>query len=983
MPFLTNDAVTALSGTEDRLANTPLNPPQPQDTPAAPSIGETYAAGFHLGNNATMAAIDRITNPDSSAPAVPGYDAALDIHGYENQSDRFLRSTSPAQTQVIKDRIDAENAAQSTIARSGGLGTAASIAGSLLDPATIASYALMPELAGPRIARFGAGLAVGAAAGEAQQYAINKIQGTDYTPNALRIGGNALLFGVLGSIAPHVPASEFDPLAARVGAEINRPPSESTAGAQQVTAADTTIAKGGVAVAKTLGQTSPMMRILANSDNTAARELAMQLTETPAMTTGNMQGVASASSIETVAQQARDVRDFNVSQAIDKGLADLKAKGTPMSRDEFKQGVADAMRNSDQHEIPQIAEVASKIRPIFSSDRAALAKLGELPEGLEVLGAPSYLPRVYNARAIIQDRAGLENALFDHFTENPKIGEDGLPVQREPGEVKDAVHGAMDNILGTVRGTADFGAVKNPSSMKARSLDVPDSVLSPWLSHDIEHVMHGYNRSILPKIEMMQRFGTTDLQSLLGKTQDEFHRMLEGAPSAAGKEKITTQHNATLRDLEELHSRVLEQAGARNDPAHMLVRVSRLTMTYNYLRELGGAPLSAIPDIARMIGRYGLGNTTAKFAKFIQTDFLRTGGPMRTDAHRLGTAFDTALHTRAKSLGELASEPGGSRPEQWASNIANKFTRGTLMAPYDEALRTVTASLEQDAIHAAVMNQRLSAVQRGKLASVGIGDAELPAIRAMWNEHGSEEGGLNRARTELWSDQNSAKIVEQAVVRAASRMAFHIGKGDLPLMMSNPLVQMMLQFKSFALTAPGRVLMPLTQGVAHGDFKAVQGIGSMLALGGMAYYMKEIAAGNNKPDLSPMRLAGEMVDKSGLLGYVPDLYSTLAPMAGLPTSSRYSNRTLSEALVGPAMGSVVRLGETIHHMRTAGASAADIHTLRTMLPLQNVWYLRRLIDGVEGKVADLTNAKGATHQSFAQHVLEDRTTGTPGAPKQP
>jgi hypothetical protein len=240
---------------------------------------------------------------------------------------------------------------------------------------------------------------------------------------------------------------------------------------------------------------------------------------------------------------------------------------------------------------------------------------------------------------------------------------------------------------------------------------------------------------------------------------------------------------------------------------------------------------------------------------------------------------------------------------------------------------------------------------------------------------------LNRARTELWSDQASAKIVEQAVVRAASRMAFHIGKGDLPLMMSNPLAQMVLQFKSFALTAPGRVLMPLTQGIAHGDFKAVQGIGSMLALGGMAYYLKEIAAGNNKPDLSVGRLAGEMVDKSGLLGALPDLYSTLAPMAGLPTSSRYSNRTLSEALLGPAMGSVVRLGDTIHHMRTQGASAADIHTLRTMLPLQNVWYFRRLIDGVEGKVADLTNAKGATHQTFVQHMLADRTTGTPGAPK--
>ena len=693
MPFLNNDQANALAGTDVTLQNVPVVPTQPQDTPGKPSAFETVAAGFHSSNLVTSI-YDRLTNPDATAPAQPGYDAALDIHGYENNSDRFLRSTSPQETQVIKSRIDAENQTNATLARAGGWGIAASIAGGVIDPVTIASMFVAPEYAGPRLAKIGVGVATTVAAGEAQQYALNAVQGSDYTPSALRIGGNAILAGVLGGILTHVPKTEFDTVANRVGAEVNRPmPSESTAGAQQVTAADTTIAKGGVTVAKTLGQTSPMMRVLANSDNTEARKLAMQLTETPAVTEGNMQGVATASSIETVAQQARDIRDFNVSQAIDKGLADLKAKGTPMSRDDFKAGVADAMRNSDQHEIPQIANVAAKIRPIFSGDRAELAKLGEMPEGLDVLGAPSYLPRVYNSRAILQDRAGLENALFDHFTENPKIGEDGLPIQREPAEVKDAVHGAMDNILGTVRGTADFGALKNPSSMKARSLDVPDSVLSPWLSNDIEHIMHGYNRSILPKIEMLKQFGTTDLQSLLGKTQDEFHRMLEGAPSAAGKAKITEQHNATLRDLEELHSRVLEQAGARNDPAHMLVRASRLAMTYNYLRELGGAPLSAIPDIARMIGRYGLGNTTAKFARFALNSGARD--MMKTDAHRLGTAMDVALHTRAKSLGELASEPGGSRAEQYLSKVANDFTRGTLMAPYDEMLRTVTASLEQ------------------------------------------------------------------------------------------------------------------------------------------------------------------------------------------------------------------------------------------------------------------------------------------------
>jgi hypothetical protein len=517
--------------------------------------------------------------------------------------------------------------------------------------------------------------------------------------------------------------------------------------------------------------------------------------------------------------------------------------------------------------------------------------------------------------------------------------------------------------------------------MKARSLDVPDEVLRPWLSNDVEHIFHSYNRSILPQIEMRRQFGTTDLRQISGKVMDEYHRMLEGAPNDAAKAKLTTQHDATMRDLEALHARVLNQAGARVDQAHALVRASRLLMTYNYLRELGGAPLSAIPDIARIIGRYGLTNTTRKFAAFAASSNIR--GMMKADARRLGTAMDTAIHTRAKSLGELMSEPGGSAAEQYASNIANKFTRGTLMAPYDEMLRTVTASLEQDAIVRAIKRGNLSALERGKLASVGIGTEELQAIKSQVEKYGTEENGLHRFATEKWDDQGAARIVEQAVVRAASRMAFHIGKGDLPLIMSNPLAQMVLQFKSFALTAPGRVLTPLAQGVAHGDLKAINGIAAGFYLGALAYVAKEVAAGNNEPDLSPGRLAAEMLDKSGFLGVLPDIAQSIGTPFGAPSLSRFSNRSISESIAGPALGTLDTLAQTINHIKGHGVNAADVHRLRMLLPFQNVWYARRLIDGIEGKVADWVGAKGATGQSFADHVLLDRTEGTPGAPKTP
>ena len=74
-------------------------------------------------------------------PDVPGYDPyasdGADIKGYEDYADRFTASNSPAQTQVIKNLIDAENADKDTLARAGWAGYAASMAAGAVDPISL------------------------------------------------------------------------------------------------------------------------------------------------------------------------------------------------------------------------------------------------------------------------------------------------------------------------------------------------------------------------------------------------------------------------------------------------------------------------------------------------------------------------------------------------------------------------------------------------------------------------------------------------------------------------------------------------------------------------------------------------------------------------------------------------------------------------------------------------------------------------------
>ena len=59
--------------------------------------------------------------------------------------------------------------------------------------------------------------------------------------------------------------------------------------------------------------------------------------------------------------------------------------------------------------------------------------------------------------------------------------------------------------------------------------------------------------------------------------------------------------------------------------------------------------------------------------------------------------------------------------------------------------------------------------------------------------------------------------------------------------------------------------------------------------------------------------------------------------------------------------------------RTAnGLSAADLQAIRRLLPLQNLWFLRRAINAAQGEIAEGLDLNGATSGTFAGRALETR-----------
>jgi hypothetical protein len=143
-------------------------------------------------------------------------------------------------------------------------------------------------------------------------------------------------------------------------------------------------------------------------------------------------------------------------------------------------------------------------------------------------------------------------------------------------------------------------------------------------------------------------------------------------------------------------------------------------------------------------------------------------------------------------------------------------------------------------------------------------------------------------------------------------------------------------------------MIPVAQGIA-GDAGTIFGAGFMLSLGMLSYATKEYAAGR-EPDLSPETLTMQSLNWSGLLGYIPDMWDPLVGgVFGTPRFSKFSDQQPIETLLGPTLGFASDVYNVVKNDKNEwGITQKDIHAARKILPMQSLFYLRRIIDGLEG-----------------------------------
>lgn len=758
-------------------------------------------------------------------------------------------------------------------------------------------------------------------------------------------------------------------------------PGESTAGAMRAgnepTLEDLTIARGGRALAWAIGWFHPGIRLL-RSPSAEARRIAIALGETPETlemnvpTRENPAGRATPEAIETVLKRWEGawLQGMRGMDRLHRAYQarELAPGETRLTTREFYEAISHAMRTGDRSAVPEVADAARlQRRMVFDPLKAEAQALGLLGRQGDLLQrtAESYLMRQVSRAKVKADPLAWHTMLREAFIEQ------GV----SPAEADTIAHGVTDNVMGSERGLLDRDdtvfreIVPQSGRLKARSLMLPDLKLEPFLVNDIRELSHAYVRTLAPEVEITRRFGDRNLEGAFERLREEY-AVLRQRELAAGRgaeaEALRERQKADIRDLGAIRDRMYGIFGAPADPSAWYWRAGRVLRSGNVFRLLGTALWSHLPDIGNIVLRHGLPQTMATAAKLASS--LEALKLNRDQLQALGTAGDMIHNSTAAAAGAFG-EDSAYPVQRMLTGAGRAYLIATLEIPWIASIKALGGAIAQHeflgAAERLAAGESLSDLERIRLNQAGLSDEILRRAGAQYREFGQEVNGLRFGLTDRWRDREARQALEAAIVKHAEASTLTPGKADTPLWTSTEWGKALFQFKTFGAVAVRKVVIPLAQGIAHGDLRAAQGLATLIAAGAASYAVKQLLAGQPL-EKDPERFALEVLDKSNLLGWTGEFFYPALWSMGAENFSRWSDRQAVETLGGPVFGTALDLlglrlpakiraqieGPQPGARQLQGITRADIHRWRRLLPGNQYWPVRRMVNHLEGWVGD-------------------------------
>lgn len=959
-----------------------------------PTFGEYTKAAFRRDNSLFSAASMIASSPGSFKP-VPGYDPYAednaDIKGYEMFARNFMDSKSPEETAYIKSRIDQEYEDRRTLEAVGWKGFAAEMAAGAVDPIYLLLMGGGSGIAIGKETLKGGGKQILKAAGKASAFGfIGEVlaegakQATQETrsleESLVNIGGATFLSGVFGGTMGGLSARKFKKLSNDLDNVFGAEAWDVTAnGNIKISANNLDLVNAGKIEQF---KVSPILRT-ALSDSDQTKMVANQMMETPLVTKGNIEGISAApqgGSVETrikaydypLAESLEYMEDAYTHYRQGKGPIKrmvndyvMRNRAGKLSFQEFREAVGKAMRRNDFSDIPEVQNTAKHFRKyVIDPLKNGAIDAELLPPGIDIQTAATYLSRIYNTKKIIAERDAWSQIVGDWFR---GIREEDLirkPTSKwakmTDDEIRNAVNEVTEKILGNSAGRAPYEAIQfSRGPLKARTFSIPDELIEDFLESDIDIISRYYTRTMASDVELTKMFGSVDMADQLDAITKEWNGRIETAKNAKERKKMQKRKEGDLRDIQAMRDRLRGTYRSPADPNNFFVRTGRFIRDVNFLRMLGGMTISAIPDIARPVAVNGLrpvGKALVALAKSPAKFKLAV-----EEARKAAIGLDMVLNTRAFSIADIADVYGRhTRFERATRKASDVFAKITFMSQWNAAMKQFSGVVTADRFLVEALNWEAGKISKNamrRMAQAGIDKEMAVKIAKQFKKYG-EEGTLKLAQADKWDDALTMETFRNAILKDVDRTIVTPGKGEAPLWTSSEFGKMVYQFKSFAGSAHHKILLADLQ---HRDGAALSGFLLSVGLGTLTYGLKNYVAGR-EISTEPDKVIVESLDRSGAFGYLWDANNIVEkwsrgniginPLLGGAPMSRYASRNALGAVLGPSVGTVQDLAQITGAFATGEMSKSDIRAIRKMIPGQNLFYVRQLLNALEEKVAE-------------------------------
>jgi hypothetical protein len=605
-----------------------------------------------------------------------------------------------------------------------------------------------------------------------------------------------------------------------------------------------------------------------------------------------------------------------------------------------------------------------------------------------------YLHRVFDKGRIMGNRKGFIDALIQGWAaRNPELNMSDMDVIYD---LRHAAETATNKLMNEEDLVSLGDLVKNldlPGKYtKGRTLNVDDRYLTNWTHDDVTATEAFHITQATVDVELARQ--GVKFNELLNDIKREKSARVEaineehgvGTKKAANLiAKVNSEAEKDIAELEYAMRRLkrqspLGQTATMKSANSWLDRANRLAG----MAQLGSSALpNSLGDVASVARTMGSGSTYKLIGKMFTSE---ARADMKANAKQLGVLSSLVDKTvREAHLGDQLAESMNPNKgfkstslqtlDRGLDHVGNAYAKYSLIDGWSRVGRTVasTASVQHILEAGEKGWGKLSGTTRTDLAKFYIDEDMLNRITVQAKKHGDDKSGVKFAGVEKWDDVEAARVF-QASVYAHTEHALNIpsiGTGS-QFMTETFFGRMLTRFKTFNNASHESSLLSSMQNREYS--RIITGTLNYAFWGFAGTYAYDVVSGRphdfdtyfGSKDAMIMT-AWKTLAKGGYVAAASDAFVTVSKLAGhkslgpisevwravIPEAieeeifPKFDRLSAPEKALGPTYGYASQAFKTITGFMDGDISEKDIHGVRTMLPGQNIGWLRRGIDYVE------------------------------------